>query len=230
MLQRSLRVAMVCTSLFLCAQPARAQQTLNFTLGYFSPLSESARVTGDVLNVNETFLVFDVGEFGGATIGGEYLIPIGSFLEAGAGVSFSRQTVPTVYRDFVDSDGTELDQDLRLRLVPMAFTVRVLPFGQSTPIQPYFGGGLGLINWRYEESGEFIDFNADREIFEDTFVASGTEPGAVFLGGVRFAGERVSAGGEIRYQHATADLPSDFAGPRIDLGGWTYNLTVGVRF
>ena len=28
----------------------------------------------------------------------------------------------------------------------------------------------------------------------------------------------------------TASCPSDFAGPKIDLGGWTYNFTVGMRF
>ena len=74
-----------------------------------------------------------------------------------------------MYRDFIDSDGTEIDQDLELRIVPIAFTVRVLPFGQSTPVQPCFGGGLGIINWRYRETGEFVDFGAGREIFKDTF-------------------------------------------------------------
>ena len=39
-----------------------------------------------------------------------------------------------------------------------------------------------------------------------------------------------STGFEIRYQHAKGDLGSDFAAPKIDLGGWTYNFTAGVRF
>ncbi len=106
----------------------------------------------------------------------------------------------------------------------------MLPLGQSSPFQPYFGAGLGVVNWRYREQGEFIDFNADGEIFEDTFEASGSSVGPVVLGGIRFAGRRASAGGEIRYQKADGDLPRDFAGSRIDLGGWTYNFTVGVRF
>jgi hypothetical protein len=231
MVQRTAASAvLVFAAILICARPAHAQQTLNFTLGYFAPLDENSRVSGDVLNANRRFLVFDLDDFGGASVGGEWLIPLGNFLEAGAGVSYTGQTVPSVYRDFVDSDGTEIDQVLRLRMVPIAFTVRVLPFGQSSPVQPYVGGGIGIINWRYSESGEFIDFNAGREIFIDTFEETGTSTGPVVLGGVRFAGRRISAGGEFRYQHAHGDLPSDFEGSRIDLGGWTGNFTIGLRF
>jgi hypothetical protein len=46
-------------------------------------------------------------------------------------VSFSRRTVPSVYEAFVDVDGSEIEQDLRLRVVPLALTVRVLPLGQT---------------------------------------------------------------------------------------------------
>jgi hypothetical protein len=52
----------------------------------------------------------------------------------------------------------------------------------------------------------------------------------VVLAGLRFGGETVSAGGEIRYHSAEAALDDRFAGSKIDLGGWTYNVTVGVRF
>jgi hypothetical protein len=138
--------------------------------------------------------------------------------------------VASVYADFIDNDGSEIDQDLRLRLVPIAFTVRVLPLGQRNALQPYFGAGLGVFNWRYSESGEFVDFGRNFEIIRDSYVAEGNETGPVILGGLRFGGETWSAGGEIRYHSAEADLDERFAGSKIDLGGWTYNFTVGVRF
>jgi hypothetical protein len=231
MLQRTLTSAALTLAVTLvCAQPARAQQTVNFTLGYFAPHGEDARVAGDVINANRGFLAFEVDDFGGPSVGGEWLLPLGKFFEAGAGVSFSRRTVPSVYLDYVDSDGTEIYQETRLRLIPIAFTVRVVPLGQSSPVQPYFGGGVGLIDYRYSETGEFVDFGAGRQIFRGSFVADGTEAGPVVLGGVRFASDSFSAGGEIRYQSAEADLSSDFAGSKLDLGGWTYNFTVGFRF
>lgn len=215
----------------MAAMPAdaAAQQTLNVSLGGFTPRGFDARVSGDTLVENRDFLVFEMSDFNGAAVAGEWLLPLGEYFEAGAGIGFYRRTVPTVYEDFVDNDGTEIDQDLRLRLVPVSFTVRVLPLGQSNGVQPYVGGGLGIFNWRYSESGEFVDFR-DNSIFRETYVADGNETGPIAFGGIRFAGDAFSVGGEVRYHAAEADLPEEFLGPRIDLGGWTYAFTFGLRF
>jgi hypothetical protein len=231
MLKRLMTCALVAgATVLMTAHEAQAQQTLNLSLGGFVVRGEDARTEGDVINANRTFLAFDVSDFNSASVGGEWLVPLGDYLEGGAGVSFSRRTVASVYADFIDNDGSEIDQDLRLRLVPIAFTVRVLPLGQRNALQPYFGAGLGVFNWRYSESGEFVDFGRNFEIIRDSFVAEGNETGPVILGGLRFGGETWSAGGEIRYHSAEADLDERFAGSKIDLGGWTYNFTVGVRF
>ena len=224
------RGVLMCAALLMCATIANAQQTLNFTLGYFTPLSLDARDHDDVLLENSTFLLFDPDDFNGASVGGEWLFPFGRVVEGGIGVSYTSKDAHSVYFDFVDPDGTEIDQELTLRMVPIAFTVRLVPTGQRSPVQPYIGGGIGIINWRYAESGEFIDFGAGNEIFRDTFVKSGSSVGPVFLGGIRFAGSTASAGFEIKYQKATGDLDANFAAPKIDLGGWTYNFTAGIRF
>jgi hypothetical protein len=222
-------LALVCSSAAFDARPALAQQTFNVSLGYFTVRGQDARVTGDVLNANRNFLTFDLKDFNGASIGGEWLIPVGRYIEAGAGIAFTRRTVPTVYTNFVNANNSEINQDLRLRMVPVAFTFRVLPLGQDRGFQPYLGGGLGVINWRYSESGQFVD-TRDRSIFNNSYAASGTKTGPVAMGGIRFAGDALASGFEIRYQAAEADLPLPFAGTKIDLGGWSYLFTVGMRF
>jgi hypothetical protein len=220
--------------LVLSVEPAAAQQTVNVSLGYFAVRGEDARVENDVLNENRNFLDFEIGDFNGATVGAEWLIPLGEYFEAGAGLSFSRKTVPSVYLGFVDTDGSEIEQDLRLRLIPVAFTVRVLPLRQTSPVQPYLGAGIGLFGWRYSESGEFVDFERRNAIFREQFVASGTETGPVVLGGIRFVGDVMSGGFEVRYHSADAELGRPFSivatDPLIDLGGWSYALTLGWRF
>jgi hypothetical protein len=228
---RSLRfaLALVCSSVVFDAQPALAQQTFNVSLGYFTPRGQDARVGGDVLNANRNFLTFDIKDFNGASIGGEWLFPVGNYIEAGAGVGFTRRTVPTVYTRLLNANGSEIEQELRLRTVPAAFTFRVLPLGQDRGFQPYLGGGLGVISWRYSESGQFVD-TRNNAIFNNSYVASGTATGPIAMGGIRFAGDSVATGFEIRYQAAQADLAPPFAGPKIDLGGWSYLFTVGARF
>jgi hypothetical protein len=221
-------VLLACGVVALSPTPVAAQQTLNFTLGGFVPRGFDARVEGDTLVENRNSLLFDIEDFNGAAVGAEWLVPVGEYFEVGAGLGFYRRTVPTIYEDLVDEDGTEIDQDLRLRILPLTATIRVLPLGQSNGVQPYFGAGVGVFNWRYSESGEFVD--EEGFLFRDSFVADGNEPGVVGFGGIRFASDAFAVGGEIRYSAAEADLPGEFLGTAIDLGGWTYQFTAGFRF
>src|SRR5215510_832368 len=143
MLKNGLMKGVLVAAVLMCATAANAQdlgkQTVNFTLGYFTPLGFDSRDNDDVLIANSTFLntrgrsFFDIGEFNGASVGGEWLFPLARHIEGGIGVSYTSQTAHTVYADFVDSDGTEIDQDLRLRMTPIAFTVRLLPLGPRSP-------------------------------------------------------------------------------------------------
>ena len=217
-----------CGLLVSSSSPAAAQQTLNFTIGGFVPHGFDARVEDDALVENRNSLFFEMDDFNSANVGAEWLFPVGEYFEVGAGLGFYRSTVTSVYEDLVDEDGTEIAQDLKLRIVPLMATVRVLPLGQSNGVQPYFGVGAGVFNWRYSESGEFVDIEGF--IFRESFVADGNEPGVVGFGGIRFAARTFSVGGEIRYSAAEADLPDEFLGSAIDLGGWTYQFTAGIRF
>jgi hypothetical protein len=222
-------LALLMGALVIDAQPAHAQQTFNVNLGYFTVRGQDARVSGDVLNADRNFLTFNIKDFNGPSIGGEWLIPLGQYVEAGAGASFTRRTVNSVYTRLVNADNSEIEQQLRLREIPVDFTFRVLPLGQHNGFQPYIGGGLGVIRWRYSESGQFVD-TTDNSIFNGSFVQSGTATGPVAMGGLRFSGSTATAGFEVRYRKADGNLSSVFAGPKIDLGGWTYQFNVGLRF
>ena len=212
-----------------------AKHTVNFTFGLFTPFKDDARVEGDVLNANSTFLEmppvgsgFDIDEFRSGTFGVEWLIPIGSFVEAGAGLSYQKKTVDTIYADFFDSDGSEIDQELSLRQVPLSFTVRGGLFGDS-PVQPYGGLGFNITRWKYSEIGEFIGEND--LIFDGEFEADGWSTAPVFLVGVKFAGDAFAVGIEFRrVWNAEGDLPTEFFGSKIDLGGSIVQGTLGVRF
>jgi hypothetical protein len=211
---------------------ASAQQQVNFSVGYFAVRGEDARVEGDVLVANRDLFLFDFKDFNGPSFGAEYLAPLGEYFEAGGGVAFTFRTVDTIYDDFVRPDGTEIDQQLKLRVMPITATVRVLPLGRRNGIQPYVGGGIGIFTWRYSETGDFIDFSVPGQpIFRDTFAQSGTSVGPVAVFGVRVPFGSGTFGGEVRWQKAEGDLDErDFLGPKIDLSGFHYLATFGIRF
>jgi opacity protein-like surface antigen len=227
----------------LAPEPASAQITrvtssgesrnaIGFNFGYFSVKGEDSRGDDDVLFRDLDSLLFDIEDFNGATFGAEWLFGVTDFLELGAGVNYYQRTVPSIYRSLVDIDGTEIEQELKLRQIPLSATVRFLPLGRNASFQPYIGAGIGVINWRYTETGEFVDFNDD--IFRDSFEAKGSEVGPVILGGIRVPVSDVwLLGGEIRWQAAegnTGGIDEGFLGDKIDLGGWSANFGVHFRF
>ncbi len=222
---------------FLTAPDASAQQSFNLYIGAFSPESLASRSTNDVFFQNSGIFTtvngnsnFDINQFTGVSLGGEYLVGLGNNLEGSLGLGFYQRTVPTFYTNSVDdSNGSDIDQELRLRVVPFTATVRFLPLGHNSGVQPYIGAGVGVFAWNYSESGRFID--AKNKIFIDTFRASGSATGPVVLGGVRVPLGAVGIGGEIRWQHAKSDLPAgQFFGSEISLGGFNYLFTMNFKF
>lgn len=207
--------------------------TVNFTIGYFALKGLDSRVSDDVLLgdlQDGQPLLFEIKDFNSAVFGGEYLFGIGSNFEAGVGLGFYQRTVPSVYANLTHSNGDEIEQDLKLRTVPVTFTGRFLLLPRGSSIEPYVGAGITAIRWRYSETGEFVDF--DNSIFSSRYIADGTAAGPIVLAGIRFPFDAIVAGGEVRWQKAEGDIPADagMLGTKIDLGGWTTNFTLGVRF
>jgi hypothetical protein len=214
----------------------QAQQQFSFQLGGFVPRSESARIgeggfSNDVLVNNLDFLAFNIRDVSGGTVNAEYLVGLSPWLEAGLGIGVFKGSTPSFYRDFVNDNGAEIQQNLTMRIIPFSATIRLLPLGRENPIEPYIGAGVGVFNWRYRESGEWIDFS-DFSVYRDSFVGSGTATGPVILGGLRFPAGAWAIGFEVRHQRAEGVLPAgeSFSGDRIDLGGWNYLATFNVRF
>jgi opacity protein-like surface antigen len=226
------------------AAPAQAQiqrvesgkNAIGFNVGFFAVRGIDSRVDDDVLvadlSQGQYSLAFDVADFNGVTFGGEYVAGIGDYLEAGFGVGLYQNTVHSVYAQKVRDDGSELEQDLKLRIVPLTATVRFLPIGRRG-FTPYVGAGIGAFNWHYSEVGEFI-FSGD-VTDNDRFVADGWAAGPVVLGGVRVpVSDALTVGGELRWQHAVGkgliEQNELFLGDKIDLSGWTTNFTVHIKF
>jgi len=227
---------------FVAPSRASAQQSLNVYVGGFFPHGIScdqlgqtaclrdARGVDDVLYGNADFLDFLVQDFRGGTAGAEYLVGLGDFLDAGLGVGYYSRTSPAVHTLFTFKNGDPVEQDLRLRVVPFTATIRYLPLGHHDAITPYIGAGVGIYNWRYTETGNFVD--SSNNIFNDEFVGSGTAVGPVVIAGVRVPVSNVGLGFEYRYQGGKGELPASegFAGSKIDLGGHNVLFTVNIGF
>src|SRR5436190_1572382 len=117
----SLTAVALVTGVF-AAPSASAQQTVNFFLGGFVPTPIDARgdisggLSNDVLARDMTFFNFRMDRFTGPTVGGEYLVGLGDFFDAGAGLGFYQRTVPAVDRTHVNTrTGQDIAADFKLR-------------------------------------------------------------------------------------------------------------------
>jgi hypothetical protein len=212
------------------ARPASAQQTLTVQIGAFIPKGEDARVAGDVLAINRQYLLFDFGDFNGFLVSGDWSVGLGEYLEASAGFGFYQATVPAIYAEWINEDGSEIEQDLTLRIMPATAVVKILPLGSKKAFQPYVGAGLGIYFWRYSEKGEFVDFY-DASVYPASYTQSGTSFGPVAVFGMRGRlSQSAIIGMEGRYQWGEGQLSQDFLGEKIDLGGFSILATFGYRF
>ena len=215
----------------LAPTPGYAQQSVNLYVGGFVPRSADARTLGDVIIADEAFLSFDRNPFGAtAAVGGEWEFPLISHLDGSLGIGISSKSVGSVYTSLVNTDGTDIPQTEKLRIVPLTALIRFLPLPHDAPIQPYIGAGVGALRWRYSETGAFVD--ASNNVFQGNYVGSGWATGPVVIFGATVPLGPGGVGFEGRYQSAAGDLPADqgFAGTKIDLGGWTWSATFKVRF
>src|SRR5512132_1615997 len=108
------------------------RQAIGFTVGGFFPKGEDSRVQGDTISADLNDLLFEIKDFHGGSVSGEWLFAVGDFVEAGVGAGFYQRTVPSVYRGFQNANGSEIEQRLKLRIVPVTATVRFLPIGRGS--------------------------------------------------------------------------------------------------
>jgi opacity protein-like surface antigen len=168
------------------------------------------------------------GIFGGIS----YNAKIARNVELGFSLDGYGRSLDTSYRDYLGDDGSEIRQRLKLDVVPLGVTLRIVPTSRRARVAPFVEAGADLIFYNYEEHGDFIDFtDPTRPIIADSFKSDGAAPGFHVGAGLRVAvSDDFSLVGAYRYQYAKHDMGRDFSGNQIDLGGSAVTFGVNLRF
>jgi hypothetical protein len=197
--------------------------------GYAEPSGDS-----DVFDQNDretTFETNDLASFAG-TIGYDHFL--GDYVNLGGSVSFQYADTDVADVDFEFENGSPIFRTISLQMIPLEANIRFLPTGRDASIIPYFGGGVGLYLWEYEEIGDFvINRNSDNpEIISGTAFSDGADPGFHVEGGVYIPfGRSVAFAAEGKYWKAEGDLDPEGFDPAfepIDLSG--FQISGGVSF
>jgi hypothetical protein len=231
----------------LCAFPMPAAAgSLHLRMGAFFPSADSNLFDddavlysrGDGFDASGLPRGIQDDDWIGFTGGVEYSFKLATNVELGFHVDGYGKSIDTFYREFTRPDGSEIFQTLSFDVVPMGFTVRLVPTSRRNKLAPYIGVGADLVYWHYHEHGDFIDFQSPtQDIIPDSFHADGVTGGLHVTGGLRVPiGHDFSLTLEGRYQWAKTDMHDDFSpqGPglvnKIDLGGVTATAGFLIRF
>lgn len=198
-----------------------------------------ARTESEIFRFTSDLLTLEEGDLNAPGFAVDVGLPIASRLDTVFGVDISRTSAASNYRDLVDVDGLEIEQTTSLSQVSLSggLELALMPRGRSVGeyawipgrIVPYVGAGGSLLWYRFEQTGDFVDF-VDSSIFGARLESSGWTPSAHVFGGIDVGvARRVSVTIEIRYRWANASMGGDYVDfDPIDLTG--VRLTGGVQF
>ncbi len=207
---------------------------LGFRIGKFFPQADSElfdMITSDLTLEKRDFRAWDFGMDGGVDLH-ERVELIFSF-------DYSRRTKASEFRDFVDENDLPITQTTKIEQIPLTGGVKLLlvPRGQGvgryawlpSALVPYIGGGAGILWYRFQQEGDFVD-ESDFEIFPAHLKSSGWTP-TVYAGGG--ADIRVFKSAfltlDLRYVWAKPELDRDFVSfDELDLSG--LRVSAGLQF
>jgi hypothetical protein len=202
-----------------------------------------ARAGSDLYDFVERELTIDEGDFNSASVATDFGIALSSRADAVIGVDYNQTSVASEYRAFVDNNRLPIQQTTWLKSLNLTGSIRfaLAPRGREISrlawvprsVVPYVGAGGGMVWYRFQQAGDFIDALDPRlAVFSDTFTADGWTPSAHVLGGVDVRVYRrlyVTLDG--RYMWAAGDLGTDFENfDPIDLSGFRFGAGINVVF
>jgi opacity protein-like surface antigen len=171
-------------------------------------------------------------DFAGVFGGIEFTKGLAANIELGFSIDGYGRDIPTFYRDFTRPSGREIDQTLRLVIVPASVIVRVMPGGRYRTLTPYAGVGVAAMFWQYEEFGDFIDFvPKDLPVVSDSFKSTGATTGLVLNAGLRYRiNEDFQVTADFRNFTGKETMGGDFAPNEIDVSGAAFTLGFRLTF
>lgn len=214
----------------------RPTATFGVRLGYALP-----RAGSEVFDFTREQLTVDRSDFNAVSVGGEIGIRVIEHLDVALNLMYERSDTRSEFRDWVDTDDLPIEQDTRFSRIPLTLGVKAYPWERGRRISrfswipkrwaPYLGAGAGVVWYRFEQIGDFVDFET-LDIFFGEFESSGSSPLAYVAAGVDVSlGARWLASGEGRYAWASAELDRDFVDfDNIDLASFSVTAGLSVRF
>ena len=207
---------------------------LGFRIGRFFPRAESElfdMIMNELTLEKNDFRAWDFGVDGGADFHER--------LELVVSLDYLSRTKLSEFRDYVDEQDLPIVQETNYAQLPLTagFKFLLIPRGRQvgqyawlpSRFVPYLSAGGGVMWYRFEQEGDFVDFDT-LEIFYAKLRSSGWTPTGYLGGGIDiniFSNTYLAL--DMRYSWAKPELGRDFLGfDNLDMTG--LRATAGLQW
>jgi len=200
-----------------------------------------AHASSDIFSFATDQLTLSRGDFSGALLGGDLAFSLRSNLDLVLSASYAGTSKRSEFRHWLDNKDLPIEQSTKFARAPITASLKyyITDRGRSvgsfawipSKYAPFVGAGAGFMYYRFQQVGDFVDFDT-HGVFSHDYDSSGWAKTAHVLAGFEYSlGTRWSLSTEARYGWAKADLSDDFSGFKpIDLSGFTTSVGLLVRF
>ncbi|HET9949153.1 MAG TPA: hypothetical protein VFQ22_09550 [Longimicrobiales bacterium] len=216
----------------------RPKVALGFRAGYVVP-----RISGQIFDDARRDYNLNRFDFATPYLGGEIAVRVSERWDVALNAGWGGSETRSHYRDWVDADGFEIEQDTRFQQVTTTlgaryyFADRGRRIGRfawvPSTLTPFIGAGAGFAWYELEQAGAFIDFGSpDLEIVGDVVQTSGTGlAGFLSLGADLSLGKQFYLTGEVRSVLAGADAGGQYyLYDGVDLSGLQFITGISLRW
>src|SRR5215208_4534772 len=135
-----------------------------------------ARAHSDLFDFLHQQLTIEENDFNTPALAVDIGAAVARHVDVLFGFEYSRATINSEYRNLVDNNRLPIAQRSRLQQITVSASAKIpviargREVGQlawiANPVSPYVGAGAGLLRYKFDQSGEFVDV-VDLSIFSD---------------------------------------------------------------
>ncbi len=223
---------------FLFQQP---RVSFSFRAGLSVPRAGSGNGGPSLWDDTREFFTVETSDFAGPLMVGEVAVRLNEALDLTVGISHHSASFNSEYREWVGDDDLPIAQHTTFSTTPVTLGVRAYPLVRGRSVgrlawiprvfNPFVGIAGGIVRYRYEQRGEFIDYET-YDIYRDGFLSRGRGGTLHFSGGLEVSVNRhLMLVGEAKYGFGSGPLSRDFVGfPDLDLAGLHLSAGLTARF
>lgn len=219
----------------------RPHVSLTLMGGYAIPSETPGAVYAQV--GSDQALTFYRKNFNSASVTGELAVRATDRLDIIMDLGYSGGKVGSEYTNWVDNNNLPIQQTTTFTRTPLTFGVKAYLWNPGRSIGqlawipahwvPFVGGGVGWTWYKFVQSGDFVDFANNNNVYSDRLESSGRGATANLFGGAEWSlSPHFLLTAEGRYSWAHAPMGPAFNGikPNIDLSGFRASAGITLRF